>query len=59
MTVIVGVIALLGSSSQILSKVTLAMTLCQVMTDMPSSAKFLTPEERAYVIWRKRARFFW
>lgn len=25
-----------------------------VMVDFPSTAKFLTPEERAYVIWRKK-----
>ena len=24
-----------------------------VLVDFPSTAKFLTPEERAYVIWRK------
>ena len=35
--------------------VLLTVGLCAVLVDFPDTAKFLTPEEKSYIIWKKSA----
>ena len=58
MTVVASIIALFGMLSFLDNSAAYACLLCLVMVDFPATSRFLTPEERAYVIWRKSAPRF-
>jgi hypothetical protein len=58
-TVLVGFLSLFGAYPQSFNYLTLALlALITVLVDFPSTAKFLTLEERAFVIWRKSMHIY-
>jgi len=58
-TVLVGIIALFGAYPPSFNYLTLPLlALIIVLVDFPSTAKFLTLEERAFVIWRKSMHIY-
>ena len=50
---IFGILALLRAWFSSHPRPTLSLTYSKVIVDSPSTATFLTPEEKAYVIWHK------
>jgi hypothetical protein len=59
-TVFVGILALFGkySPGMPLDTFNLTESPALVLVDYPQTATFLTPEERAFVIWRKSMSLF-
>jgi hypothetical protein len=58
-TVLIGILALFGAYPPCFNYSILALlALITVLVDFPSTAKFLTLEERAFVIWRKSMHIY-